>query len=111
MDKLIWLYPYLDTIKIESGKELFHHYRIMETSHSLKTLKPPLHITMQSPPPVCKDWILKKQTKICSGILIEKMSVFFFVLLSAFTLIMRIMTSPKNFEKIAILKIWWLVFF
>ena len=52
MDKLIWLYPYLDTIKIESGKELFHHYRIMETSHSLKTLKPPLHITMQSTPSV-----------------------------------------------------------
>ena len=54
MDKLTWLYPYLDTIKIESGKELFHHYRIMETSHSLKTLKPPLHITMQSPPSVRK---------------------------------------------------------
>ena len=49
MDKLIWLYPYVDTIKIDSGKELFHHYRIMETSHSLKALKPPLHITMQSP--------------------------------------------------------------
>ena len=52
MDRLTWLYPYLDTIKIQSGNELFHHCRIMETSNSLKTLKPPLHITMQSPPSV-----------------------------------------------------------
>ena len=52
-----------------------------------------------------KDWILKKQTKVYSRFLIEKMSELFFILLSAFTLIMRIMTSPKNFEKIAILKI------
>ena len=52
-----------------------------------------------------KDWILKKQTKVYSRFLIEKISEFFFILLSAFALIMRIMTSPKNFEKIAILKI------
>ena len=52
-----------------------------------------------------KDWILKKQTKVYSRFLIEKISEFFFILLPAFTLIMRIMTSPKNFEKIAILKI------
>ena len=52
-----------------------------------------------------KDWILKKQTKVYSRFLIEKISEFFFIPLSAFALIMRIMTSPKNFEKIAILKI------
>jgi hypothetical protein len=40
-------YPYLDTTKIQSGNELFHHYRIMETSISLKT---PLDIKVQSTP-------------------------------------------------------------
>ena len=58
-----------------------------------------------------KDWILKKQTKVYSRSLIENISEFFFILSSAFTLIIRIMISPKNFGKIAILKIWWLVFF
>ena len=52
-----------------------------------------------------KDWILKKQTKVYSTFLIENISEFFFVLSSAFTLIIRIMISPKNFGKIAILKI------
>ena len=52
-----------------------------------------------------KDWILKKQTKVYSRFLVEKISEFIFILLSAFTLIMRIMTSPKNFEKLAILEI------
>ena len=52
-----------------------------------------------------KDLPLKKETKVYSRFLIEKISEFFFILLSAFTLIMRVMTSPKNFEKIAILKI------
>ena len=45
-------YPYLDTTKIQSGNELLHHHRIMETSNSLKTLNPPLDIKMQSPPSV-----------------------------------------------------------
>ena len=52
-----------------------------------------------------KDWILKKQTKVYSRSLIENISEFFFILSSAFTLIIRIMISPKNFGKIAILKI------
>jgi hypothetical protein len=52
-----------------------------------------------------KDWILEKQTKVYLIFLIKKISEFSFILLSAFTLIMRVMTSPKNFEKIAILKI------
>ena len=52
-----------------------------------------------------KDWILKKQTKVYSTFLIENISEFFFILSSAFTLIIRIMISPKNFGKIAILKI------
>ena len=52
-----------------------------------------------------KDWILKKQTKVYSRFLIEKNSEFFSILLSAFTLIMKIMISPKNSEEIAILKI------
>ena len=34
-----------------------------------------------------------------------------FIFLSAFYLIIWLMTSPKNFEKISILKIWQLVFF
>ena len=42
-------YPYLDTTKIQSGNELFHHYRIMETSDLLKT---PLDIKVQSLPSV-----------------------------------------------------------
>ena len=39
-------YPYLDTTKIQSVNKLFHHYRITETSNSLKT---PLDIKVQSP--------------------------------------------------------------
>ena len=58
-----------------------------------------------------KDWILKKQTKVYSRSLIENISEFSFILSSAFTLFIRIMISPKNFGKIAILKIWSLVFF
>ena len=40
-----------------------------------------------------------------------KRSKKYFIFSSAFYLIMRLMKSPKYFEKIAILKIWQLVFF
>ena len=40
-----------------------------------------------------------------------KSSEFEFIFLPAFYLIIWLMTSPKNFEKISILKIWQLVFF
>ena len=57
-----------------------------------------------------KDWGLKKYTKWDSICLI-KSSEIVFIFIPAFYLIIWLMTSPKNFEKIAILKIWQLFFF
>ena len=54
---------------------------------------------------ILKDWMLKKQTKVFSRFFNENISEFFFILSSAFTLIIIIITSPKNFGKMAILKI------
>ena len=52
-----------------------------------------------------KDWGLEKVTKVYPRFLIEKRSEFFFpFLLPPFSLITWVMTSPKNFEKIVILK-------
>ena len=45
--------------------------------------------------------------KVFDGVQFRK----YFISLPAFYLIKWLMKSPKNFEKITILKIWWLVFF
>ena len=52
-----------------------------------------------------KVWELEKDTKINSSFLLMKSSKKYFILLAAFSLIIWVMTSTKNFEKIAILKI------
>ena len=57
-----------------------------------------------------KEWGLEKETKVYPRFLIEK-KTFLFVLLPAFSLIIWVIKSPKNFEKIAILKIGELVSF
>ena len=59
----------------------------------------------------CKVWGLKKLTKLYPRFLIEKKIGIFFILLQANALIIWLMTSPKSFEKIVILKTWQLVFF
>ena len=60
---------------------------------------------------ILKTGYLKNRQKYIQDFLIENILEFFSILSSAFTLIIRIMISPKNFGKIAILKICWLVFF
>ena len=51
------------------------------------------------------DWGLEKETKVYPRFLIEKRIKFFSILLPAFSLIIWVMTSPNNFEKITILNI------
>ena len=58
---------------------------------------------------IYKVWALEKYTKLNTIFCLIKSSEIVFIILSAFDLIIWLMTSPKNFEKIAILKIWQLV--
>ena len=53
-----------------------------------------------------KDWGLENNTNLNSIFCLIKSSKKYFIFLPAFNLIMWLMTSPKNFEKIAILKKW-----
>ena len=57
------------------------------------------------------DPCAKNMTHLNWKILLIKSSEKYFISLPAFYLIMWLMISPKNFEKIVILKIWQLVFF
>ena len=52
-----------------------------------------------------KVWELEKYTKLNTIFCLIKSSGIVFIFLPAFDLIIWLMTSPKNFEKIAILKI------
>ena len=54
---------------------------------------------------IYKVWALEKYTKLNTIFCLIKSSGIVFIILSAFDLIIWLMTSPKNFEKIAILKI------
>ena len=60
---------------------------------------------------ISKVWKLKNGTNLNSIFCLIKSSEIVFIFLPAFYLIIWLMASPKNFEKIAILKIWQLVFF
>ena len=53
-----------------------------------------------------KVWTIKNNTNLNSIFCLIKSSKIDFIFLPAFYLIMSIMASQKNFEKIAILKIW-----
>ena len=59
----------------------------------------------------CKVYTIENNTNLNSIFCLIKSSKIGFIFLPAFYLIMWLMTSPKNFEKIAILKKWQLVFF
>ena len=52
-----------------------------------------------------KVWELEKYTKLNTIFCLIKSSGIMFIFLPAFDLIIWLMTSPKNFEKVAILKI------
>ena len=52
-----------------------------------------------------KVWALEKYTKLNTIFCLIKSSGIVFIILSAFDLIIWLMTSQKHFEKIAILKI------
>ena len=54
---------------------------------------------------VNKDWELENNTNLNSIFCLIKSSEIVFIFLPAFYLIIWLMASPKNFEKIAILKI------
>ena len=54
-------------------------------------------------------WVHINATKVIPKKLLVKSSENGFILVPAFYLIMCLMKAPKNFEKIAILKIWELV--
>ena len=58
-----------------------------------------------------KDWELENNTNLNSIFCFIKSSEIVFIFLPVFYLIIWLIASPKNFEKIAILKIWQLVFF
>ena len=58
-----------------------------------------------------KDWELENNTNLNSIFCLIKSSEIVFIFFPAFYLIIWLMASPKNFEKIAIFKIWQLVFF
>ena len=67
-----------------------------------------------SAPPLWRDLVkiaTKKQYKFKFNILFNKKFKNWFYFLSAFYLIMWLMASSKNFEKLAVLKKWQLVFF
>ena len=63
--------------------------------------------TKQAKGPVLylKEWELEKETKVNLEFLLIKSSGIIFIFLAAFYLIIWHIASPKNFEKIAILKI------
>ena len=61
--------------------------------------------------PVAKVCPIENNTNLNSNICLIKSSKIDFISLPAFYLIMWLMASPKNFEKIAILKKWQLVFY
>ena len=54
---------------------------------------------------------VKKETKLNQGFCLIKSSEIIFIFLTEFYLILWLMTSLKNFEKILILKTWQLFFF
>jgi hypothetical protein len=54
---------------------------------------------------------VKKETKLNQGFCLIKTSEIIFIFLTEFYLILWLMTSLKNFEKILILKTWQLFFF
>ena len=56
-----------------------------------------------------KVWELEKYTKLNTIFCLIKSSEIVYIFLPAFDLIIWLMTWPKNFEKIAILKIWELI--
>ena len=58
-----------------------------------------------------KLWLAKKDTNLNNFFLLMKSSEIIFNFSPAFYLIKWLMTSPKNFEKIPILKTWQMVFF
>ena len=59
----------------------------------------------------CKDWPLKKETKVYSRFLIEKTSEFLLLLYQHFLWLWELWNHQRILKKIAILKIWWLGFF
>ena len=58
-----------------------------------------------------KLWSVKKDTNLNQFFLLIKSSKIIFIFSPAFYLIKWLMASPKNFEKIPILKTWQMVFF
>ena len=58
-----------------------------------------------------KEWELENNTHLNPFFYLIKSSEIMFIFLPAFYLIIWLMPSPKNFEKISILKIWQLVFY